>query len=220
MVRTSLWSGPVCCRAGPRGTRPHPARLALASLRAVCGMPRSRGPSLARPWALRAPGSGFARAAAAASRPRCAGQPVARLAALPVGRGAARRSGPGGPPPPSLRLSAARAPARLAPGVAAPLLCCAVACVWWPRLAWLRACCPPCRRRPGGRLPPRRACFPRSSRRGARRLRGGCSPPLFGFAAAARPARLGSAAAGNDYAGMLACGILLCYDYDGSTTVR
>ena len=136
-------------------------------------------------------------------RHRCAGEPVPRLAALPIGRGAARRSGPGGPPPPSLRPLAA-APGRLGPRLPRG------GALWPPA----QGCGPPahaggpCARvpwltplpRPGARAggSPRAGLVSLAAPAGGR---GGCgrgqARAFYGFAAAARPARRVSAAAGT-----------------------
>lgn len=193
-------SMPACCSPGPRGTRPHPGSLALAALGpfAVC---RAHSRPLSRPArALRCPRSGSFGLRLPLARHRCAGEPVPRLAALPVGRGAARCSGPGGPPrslaAPGLRPPAARAPVPSGARCGCGLGCLRPALCRVGRACLPAALLPPWPPVPGCAAPPRRACLPRSSRRGARRLRGGCSPPLFGSAAAARPARRDSAAAG------------------------
>ena len=196
----SFGAGPDVVRRGPRGTRPHPGSLALAALgpSAVCGP--VCGPSLARPWALCAP----ARAAVGLRLPfrhRCAGQPVARLAALLVGRTARPSLGARRPPAPlaaPVRCGsrAARAPARLSAPGCSPLRLRAAALRSAARRSASAA--PPLRLPPPGRAAPlRRACLPRSSRRGGRGLRGGCSPPFYGFAAPGRPAAGLSAAAGK-----------------------
>ena len=206
-----------CGAPGAQGPAPPGCPCAMLGASKVCGA--IMAPHL--------PGLGhyapLARAAFGLRLPfrhRCAGQPVARLAALPIGHS----------PRPS--LGARRPPAGLAapvggsvPGSVGSRCGCALALLR-PALCRVgRACLaagllPPCRRRPAQRLPPA-ALVSLAPPAGGR---GGCgrgqARAFYGFAAAARPARLGSAAAGEDYVGMLACGILLCYDYDSSTTVR
>jgi len=183
---------------------PAPLVLALRGMlgpSSVCGAHRA-APPLPGLGPLRLP---LARAAVGLRLPfrhRCAGQPVARLAALPIGRAPARRSGRGGPPPPSLRRglrplggsgpgslgSGHYGPRRKGSGpppCGRPLRSGALAC----------AVAPP--RCPGGRLPPA-ALVSLAPPAGGR---GGCgrgqARAFYGFAAAARPARRVSAAAGK-----------------------
>lgn len=203
MVRASIGSGPVCCRAGPRGHYgPHPARLPLRGMLGASAVCRAHSRPLVRPArALRCPRAGSL-GLRLPFRHRCAGQPVARLAALPIGRGAARRSGPGGPPPPSLRRGlrplggsgpgSLGGPVWLRPCFAAPwpvsggpgLLGCGLAV---PGLPGARA---------GGS--PRAGLISLAAPAGGR---GGCgrgqARAFYGFAAAARPARRVSAVAGK-----------------------
>lgn len=148
-------SGPVCCRAGPRGHYgPHPARLALASLRAVCGMARSRGHSLARPWAPCAP----ARASVVLRLPLTRHRSLARARSLPCLSGAARPVARGAAAPRrprcarSLRLLGGSVPGSVGSrcGFGLALL----VRLAWGGLAWSAASLPPCRLRPARRFPP------------------------------------------------------------------
>ncbi len=177
-----------CVGASGRTPRPPTWRpVAPAQCSGPKGMRRGHGPGSVRPRTTRArlgrPGLRLRlwRTAPLLGRGRCLAYRAWRRPAL---RGAPaprlpRCAGGCGP-------SAARPPARLAPGVAAPLPVCARPCVGWAGLAWLRACGPRVASvrvagSPRARFPP--CASPRGARGGwARHGRA-----LFGSAAALGP---------------------------------
>lgn len=175
---------------GASGRTPRPptwqpvAPAQYARGRKVCGAVMAPAPSGRAQHARGSVGPGCGRRSGAApllGRGRCLAYRAWRRPAL---RGAPaprlpRCAGGCGP-------SAARPPARLAPGVAAPLPVCARPCVGWAGLAWLRACGPRVASvrvagSPRARFPP--CASPRGARGGwARHGRA-----LFGSAAALGP---------------------------------
>ena len=149
----------VACR-GPGGApAPTPAGCPCAVCSGLNGM---RGPCAAPPCPALGPCRLPSARAAFGLRLRLAAhRSLARARSLPCLSGAHPPVARGAAAPRRPRCAFRRLGPRLPRGgaVAAPLPGCAVACVGWPRLAWLRACLPP---PPGARVggSPRPRLFP------------------------------------------------------------
>lgn len=205
---------------------PAPLVLALRGMLGPFAVCRAHSRPLARP--ARAPLAALARSLSGCGcRLRGTAAPGNQSPGLlPCLSGAARpaAAGPGGPPrslaaPARLRLPGGSGPGSLGcpvwlrPCLARP------PCVGAVSLG-LRACCPRGPRCPGARLPPA-GLVPLAAPAGGR---GGCGAAVRRPCSASPPPRArrawGSAAAGKDYGGSLVVDSLVCYDYDGRTTVR